>query len=134
MESITITLTKGRKHRHHLKPLYRLLITSLAAIAAARMIMLAVDIAASRLGPAGGELTIPAYVIIFIYFGWSLRGWIAEAHRAERRRKETTPCNFSPRKSRGKGLGDLQQSNPPRNAGAEASYGNASATVGPHAM
>ena len=92
MESITITLTKGRKHRYHLKPLYRLLITSLAAIAAARMIMLAVDIAASRLGPAGGELTIPAYVIIFIYFGWSLRGWIAEAHRAERRRKEKTPC------------------------------------------
>lgn len=134
MDSITITLTKGPKRQRRLKPFYRLLVTTLAAIAAARMIILAVDIAAARLGPAGGELTIPAYVVIFIYFGWSLRGWVAEANRAERRRKETTPCNFSPRKSRGKGLGDLQQSNPPRNAGAEASYGNASATVGPHAM
>ena len=69
-------LTKGQ--RRTLRLMGRLTLAFTASMAAARLIIFGLEVADSRTGAIGGEIVIPAFIIIFVTFGWQLRGWIAD--------------------------------------------------------
>lgn len=73
-----ITLKQPKRRRRRLKPFYLFTVSMLAAVATTRAVTFAIDVAESRTGGPGGEIAVPALIVILIYFGWTLRG-IAES-------------------------------------------------------
>ncbi len=84
---MTVSAQTQRRRRKRRSKFPRLFLTALAAFAAARLVLWAVDISAARAGLPGGEITVPIWAVILVYFGYRLRAWVEEAER-RRRRKE----------------------------------------------
>ena len=84
---MTVSAQTQRRKRKRRSKFPRLFLTALAAFAAARLVLWAIDISAARAGLAGGEITVPIWAVILVYFGYRLRAWVEEAER-RRRRKE----------------------------------------------
>ena len=93
---MTVSAQTQRRKRKRRSKFPRLFLTALAAFAgpacpqafaAARLVLWAIDISATRAGLPGGEITIPIWAVILVYFGYRLRAWVEEAER-RRRRKE----------------------------------------------
>ena len=58
-----------------LRAVFRVTALITVGAVAARIIILAIETAASRVGLLGGEVFIPLYIIVGPWFGWRLRGW-----------------------------------------------------------
>ena len=84
---MTVNAQTQRCRRKRRSKFPRLFLTALAAFAAARLVLWAIDISAARAGLHGGEITVPIWAVILVYFGYRLRAWVEEAER-RRRRKE----------------------------------------------
>ena len=84
---MTVSAQTQRRRRKRRSKFPRLFLTALAAFAAARLVLWAIDISAARAGLTGGEITVPIWAVILVYFGYRLRAWVEEAER-RRRRKE----------------------------------------------
>lgn len=84
---MTVSAQTQRRKRKRRSKFPRLFLTALAAFAAARLVLWAIDISAARAALPGGEITVPIWAVILVYFGYRLRAWVEEAER-RRRRKE----------------------------------------------
>lgn len=84
---MTVSAQTQRRRRKRRSKFPRLFLTALAAFAAARLVLWAIDISAARAELPGGEITVPIWAVILVYFGYRLRAWVEEAER-RRRRKE----------------------------------------------
>lgn len=84
---MTVSAQTQRRRRKRRSKFPRLFLTALAAFAAARLVLWAIDISAARAGLPSGEITVPIWAVILVYFGYRLRAWVEEAER-RRRRKE----------------------------------------------
>ena len=84
---MTVSAQTQRRRRKRRSKFPRLFLTALAAFAAARLVLWAIDISAARAGLPCGEITVPIWAVILVYFGYRLRAWVEEAER-RRRRKE----------------------------------------------
>lgn len=84
---MTVSAQTQRRKRKRRSKFPRLFLTALAAFAAARLVLWAIDISAARAGLPSGEITVPIWAVILVYFGYRLRAWVEEAER-RRRRKE----------------------------------------------
>lgn len=110
METKYITITMKPEHRARVrrsrwswKPVSQAAGLFLAAMAAARLVLLALDIAQSRLGTFGGEILIPAYAAIFIYAGWTLKSLAYEWKGGKRKCTTTNVSAVGATWTRGKG-------------------------------
>ena len=78
---MTVSAQTQRRRRKRRSKFPRLFLTALAAFAAARLVLWAIDISAARAGLPGGEITVPIWAVILVYFGYRLRAWVEEAER-----------------------------------------------------
>ena len=85
---MTVSAQTQRRRQKRRSKFPRLFLTTLAAFAAARLVLWAIAISAARAGPPGREITVPIWAVILVYFGYRLRAWVEEAERRRRRREK----------------------------------------------
>lgn len=79
MVTIIINMGPGKRprKRHRLAQAWVMLtLLVLASTITARVVLWSIAMAASRDGLPGGEITLPAYCILLVLFGYHARSWV----------------------------------------------------------
>lgn len=84
---MTVSAQTQRRRRKRRSKFPRLFLTALAALQQPGSFFGLLTFQQLAPGLPGGEITVPIWAVILVYFGYRLRAWVEEAER-RRRRKE----------------------------------------------
>ena len=82
---MTVSAQTQRRRRKRRSKFPRLFLTALAAFAAARLVLWAIDISAARAGLPGGRINDLNWAVLLVYFGYRVYALVEEEEGGMRR-------------------------------------------------